>query len=223
MGWQTLGQFQLTRDWQVSEPVVGRFFRVRHTVSPLLYHRGLIAQAFNGSQGIELFDTQKVFAKEEADIYEFNRPQGLADLANRRLAFRRYDNYSNPWTVEIEVLEGSENVASPSPTPNPTPTPTPTPTPNPGESYKELIVESQGQTTFAIPEMNGQATYPATVRFFRNGTQIPYDGQRFDLFLVNNNPKQYELVWYVNYEDDIDPPGPTVLKTTDLLDLFWAY
>lgn len=99
MVWEPFTTFNVFHEWQVSPPVLGEIFRVRHTT--LLTGRGLIGQALLDDGQISIFDVRDTYVNVEHEIFLFIPFIGMVD---RRIAIRSVVQYSEPWTMAIDCL-----------------------------------------------------------------------------------------------------------------------
>jgi hypothetical protein len=102
MGWEVLTTLTVSREWQVSPPVAGAIFRVRHLT--LLYGDELISQALLSGSELSIFDVRSTYANIEPEIFSFVSFAGMVD---RRIAIKSLVQDAVPWMVVIEryVLE----------------------------------------------------------------------------------------------------------------------
>lgn len=108
MNWTNIGTITTTKDWQFTELFTGNYIRLRHSFSvprvdlPWGF-RGLIAQAFNYPNDIELLDVRKIYPQNYHDIYCVANPWVNYP---RRLAIRGQKRYSTSinWNIEIDVM-----------------------------------------------------------------------------------------------------------------------
>ena len=108
MTWNFLKEFQLSKDWQFTDPVEGEIFRIRHKLIRAEYFnktlaRGVIAQGFDDGN-INIFKSKLFAYKEEHEIFTLYYPQGLKE---RSLCFKRLDDSTDKWSIFVEVFRGS--------------------------------------------------------------------------------------------------------------------
>lgn len=100
--WTEVARLTLSRDWLFTSDTTGRFFRVRHLQGRRVFS-GWIAQADNSEPSSPVItDPQALHCKEQADLYEFQRP---ISFASRAIGFRRLDDSLSPWELAIDVWE----------------------------------------------------------------------------------------------------------------------
>lgn len=141
MPWEKLGIFFIKDDWTLTKPVEGELFRIKHFKiykSDKYYLKGVIAQAFKDSFGINTFDHKRFGYRPDPEIFEFYFPVGLGEHS---LAFKRLDASDISWRIEVEVFYSN----------------------NPTEDYQNYIANRFGNT--AITQFNqtlitNMALYP---------------------------------------------------------------
>jgi hypothetical protein len=97
VGWEVLTTLTLSREWQVSPPVAGEVFRVRHP--NILYGEGLISQAVLSGSELSIFDVRSTYSNVEPEIFSFISFAGMVD---RRIAIKSLVQDAVPWVVIIE-------------------------------------------------------------------------------------------------------------------------
>ncbi|MFN6450542.1 MAG: hypothetical protein RMX59_035145 [Nostoc sp. DedSLP05] len=107
MTWQSLGTFEITNTWILTDVISTELFRIQH-VSVVdstsdMYFRALIAQGFD-DDGINIFAPQRLTYREEKEILYLPLLKGLTE---QRLAFKRLDKSPIPWQINIEVFQSS--------------------------------------------------------------------------------------------------------------------
>ncbi|RAM50397.1 MAG: hypothetical protein C6Y22_17530 [Hapalosiphonaceae cyanobacterium JJU2] len=103
MPWLSLGEITLTQDWQISTPVEGEIFRIRHLSldNPKKeYLKAVISPAFV-DDGLNILSPKRLTYREEREIFLFYFPSGVA---SQQLAFKRLDVTDIQWTVSAEVF-----------------------------------------------------------------------------------------------------------------------
>lgn len=145
MPWEKLGIFFIKDDWTLTKPVEGELFRIKHFKiyqSNKYYLKGVIAQAFKDSFGINTFDDKRFGYRPDPEIFEFYFPVGLGEHS---LAFKRLDNSNITWRIEAEVFYSE----------------------NPAEDYQNYITNRFGQTainqinqTLITNTINNMSLYP---------------------------------------------------------------
>lgn len=105
MSWQSIASIQLTKDWQLTEPITGSAFRLKHLVNTNNPQdlRAVVAQAYDDNETLTYFNDKVVTFRIESQGFIF--PQ-IAGILNRKFALKRLDNLSDDWTIIIEVLDG---------------------------------------------------------------------------------------------------------------------
>jgi hypothetical protein len=109
MEWQPVGTIATTSNYVFTLAITGTLFKLKHITesSKRSSLKIAIRQAFEDNGTIALFDYKLINCKVEQDILLFSLPKGLN---NRRLAFKRVDNYlSEDWLIEIESLDFIES------------------------------------------------------------------------------------------------------------------
>lgn len=105
MEWQPVGTITTSSNYAFTPIITGTLFKLKHINQSLSKSNLKIAirQAFEDNGDLALFDYKLINCKVEQDIILFSLPKGLT---NRRLAFKRVDNYlDESWIVEIESLD----------------------------------------------------------------------------------------------------------------------
>jgi hypothetical protein len=112
MSWTSVGLISTTDDWQYTQPFVGDYIRIRHLLGAaqddLPYgFTGLIAQAFNFENTVELYNIRKLYPFNQEDIFPVINP---FPSQSRRLGIRGQKRYQTKinWRVVIDVWSGSE-------------------------------------------------------------------------------------------------------------------
>ncbi len=87
MAWSAVGTpIFLKTDWQYTEPVIGSYFKFKHSSFPNT-NSYLLAQAqFNPDNSVELADIQELKASSEAEIVCL---KSIPVFTNRRLAIKK--------------------------------------------------------------------------------------------------------------------------------------
>ena len=112
MSWTSVGLISTTDDWQYTQSFVGDYVRIRHLLGAaqddLPYgFTGLLAQAFDFENTVELYNIRKLYPFNQEDIFPVINPfPGRA----RRLGIRGQKRYQTKinWRVVIDVWSGSE-------------------------------------------------------------------------------------------------------------------
>lgn len=118
MSWTSVGLIPTTDGWQYTQPFVGDYIRLRHSLGvnqdDLPYgFTGLIAQAFDFEHTVELFEIRKLYPLNQEDILAVINP---FPGRSRRLAVKGQQRYQTriSWQVVIDVWQGAVNApASP--------------------------------------------------------------------------------------------------------------
>ena len=112
MSWTNVGLVSTTDDWQYTQPFVGDYVRIRHllgvTQDDLPYgFTGLLAQAFDFENTVELYNIRKLYPFNQEDIFPVINP---LTGRSRRLGIRGQKRYQTKinWRVVIDVWSGSE-------------------------------------------------------------------------------------------------------------------
>ena len=112
MTWTSVGLISTTDDWQYTQSFVGDYVRIRHLLGAaqddLPYgFTGLLAQAFDFENTVELYNIRKLYPFNQEDIFPVINP--LTGRA-RRLGIRGQKRYQTKinWRVVIDVWSGSE-------------------------------------------------------------------------------------------------------------------
>lgn len=105
MTWQQIANLNLTNAWQITAPVEGNLFRLKHTLSgisdPIPYLKGAIAQAeLIQGEPLTLYEAQRFhYQGSESEALRLEQPEGFQE---RRIAIRRLDAVPGNWNVQIE-------------------------------------------------------------------------------------------------------------------------
>ena len=112
MTWTSVGLISTTDDWQYTQPFVGDYIRIRHLLGAaqddLPYgFTGLLAQAFDFENTVELYNIRKLYPFNQEDIFPVINP---LTSRSRRLGIRGQKRYQTKinWRVVIDVWSGSE-------------------------------------------------------------------------------------------------------------------
>lgn len=112
MSWTNVGLVSTTDDWQYTQPFVGDYVRIRHLLGAaqddLPYgFTGLLAQAFDFENTVELYNIRKLYPFNQEDIFPVINP---LTGRSRRLGIRGQKRYQTKinWRVVIDVWSGSE-------------------------------------------------------------------------------------------------------------------
>lgn len=103
MNWQTLGEFTLIEDWQLTVPTQKEIFRVTHLSYPINkdYVLALVAQVFEVDEIISIFAPQRLSCRQEREIFNFPTLRNL----KRSLAFKRLDKDKEIiWRIKVECI-----------------------------------------------------------------------------------------------------------------------
>lgn len=148
MTWLSIATIALTQDWQYTAPVAGSLVRLRHNLAVTDYwgFRGHICQAFNDGGNRQLYQIRRFYAKPEFDLYQLIPPVGADD---RQIGLRRRDRYLNPWSVAIDVWEGSFSQSN----------------------AERLFVPVEGQTIFTLSD---PPQFPQLSELYVNGVKAEY-------------------------------------------------
>jgi len=107
MSWQSLGLFQVKSDWVLTPSVTSNIFRVSHVFTNVdTYLKAVIAKAFRDDRGLNIFHPQRLTSREEKEIFIFYFSD---EIATPSLAFKRLDNSSVKWFIEIEMFFSSSS------------------------------------------------------------------------------------------------------------------
>jgi hypothetical protein len=114
MPWQLISQITLTEQWQLTPPISGEIFRIKH--SPIFnpnkqYLKAVISPAFI-DDGINLLKPQRLSYRDAHEVFTFYFPQGIAQ---QQLAFKRLDSTYIDWHIEAEIFypaRGEEDFAN---------------------------------------------------------------------------------------------------------------
>ena len=102
MPWNNLGIYFVKDDWTLTPPVTAELFRIKHLKiyqSEKYYLKGVIAQAFKDSSGVNTFGDKRFSYRPEPEIFEFYFPVGLGQHS---LAFKRLDDSNIFWRIQVE-------------------------------------------------------------------------------------------------------------------------
>ncbi len=112
MTWTSVGLISTTDDWQYTQPFVGDYIRIRHLLGAaqddLPYgFTGLLAQAFDFENTVELYNIRKLYPFNQEDIFPVINP---LTSRSRRLGIRGQKRYQTKinWRVVIDVWSRSE-------------------------------------------------------------------------------------------------------------------
>ena len=112
MSWTSVGLITTTDDWQYTQSFVGDYVRIRHLLGAaqddLPYgFTGLLAQAFDFENTVELYNIRKLYPFNQEDIFPAINP---FPGRSRRLGIRGQKRYQTKinWRVVIDVWSGSE-------------------------------------------------------------------------------------------------------------------
>lgn len=112
MTWNNLALVPATDNWQYTEPFVGDYVRIRHLLGAdkrdLPYgFVGLLAQAFDFANTVELFEIVRIYPYNQEDIFKVVNPFPNQE---RRLAIRgqrKYETNLN-WQMVIDYWNAPE-------------------------------------------------------------------------------------------------------------------
>ncbi len=112
MVWTNVALINTKEGWQYTQPFVGDYVRIRHLLGvaqdDLPYgFTGLLAQAFDFENTVELYNIRKLYPFNQEDIFSVINP--FPDQS-RRLGIRGQKRYQTKinWRVVIDVWSGSE-------------------------------------------------------------------------------------------------------------------
>jgi hypothetical protein len=104
MGWELIQTFELTTEWQFTQPVEGNLFRLRYPDQPTIA-RAEIAQTEITDEIPDFFETTRINANQRK-ILEFKKPYCFTE---RRIALKQiYGEYQ--WDLSLEVFMPINNV-----------------------------------------------------------------------------------------------------------------
>ena len=109
MTWNILGTYFVKKDWSFSKIVSGEVFRIKHYLSNYKnneYLKGAIAPAFVDSKGTNIYNPKRFSYRKDLEIFTFYFPVGIEE---QKIAFRRLDDSSAIWKIQIDLLESSQN------------------------------------------------------------------------------------------------------------------
>lgn len=103
MPWQSLGEFQLTKDWRFTDPVEAEIFRIFHRPIPNKPERtlrGVVAQGFiDEDSQLNRFSSKLFTHGEDLEVFTFYFPAGLNEHS---IIIKRLDDSQIDWFVRIE-------------------------------------------------------------------------------------------------------------------------
>lgn len=107
MTWLHVATIQTSTSYQLTNVVEGSLFRIINISSSTNTSKLLlrIGQAFGSEEDLQLFDIRKITYKVVNELFLFTKPQGLTD---RKIFVKRDDFLSVDWTIEIQVLEETQ-------------------------------------------------------------------------------------------------------------------
>lgn len=106
MGWELIQTFELTTEWQFTQPLEGNLFRLRYPDQPTIA-RALIAQAEIVNEIPDFFQITRINANQR-EILEFKKPYCFTE---QRIALKQiYGEYQ--WDLSLEVFMPINNVTS---------------------------------------------------------------------------------------------------------------
>ncbi len=108
MAWELLTEASLLPEWQLTTPVQGEIFRIRHDaiINPQReYLKAVISPCFVDA-GVNLLSPKRLSYREENEIFLFYFPNGIAA---QQIAFKRLDTTSINWNIQIEVYKSSSS------------------------------------------------------------------------------------------------------------------
>ena len=114
MTWNRLGVFNVSPQWQFSEPVEGEFFRIKNTLSaptPSLWS-GLICQSQSGFNQPLIYEAERIWAvQDEWTAFRLIKPEFLP---NRSIGVKRLGNIrtSINWQLILEVWKPQNSLDS---------------------------------------------------------------------------------------------------------------
>lgn len=104
MGWELIQTFELTTEWQFTQPLEGNLFRLRYPDQPTIA-RALIAQAEIINEIPDFFQITRINANQR-EILEFKKPYCFTE---QRIALKQiYGEYQ--WDLSLEVFMPINNV-----------------------------------------------------------------------------------------------------------------
>lgn len=108
MTWSNIATIDTNENWQYSPIFSEKIVRLRHTSNNNLYSRGLVAQSFNNSNQLELFNVKRIYPFYGDDII-ICIP--ILEL-NQRLVIKGETKYkpSSFWKIAIDVWQGEFNL-----------------------------------------------------------------------------------------------------------------
>lgn len=102
--WKLVGTITGTRQWQFTNAVDGRWFRITHQMPDDYYGKGLICQADLANGDPLLSNIRRLYSKQQQEIYYIPKPVFYTD---RRIGVLTYLGLAE-WRVRIEVWDGPD-------------------------------------------------------------------------------------------------------------------
>ncbi len=110
MNWVNFAAINTNENWQYTPEFSGEIIRLRHSVSGEFPYGavGLIAQSFNYSEQLELYNVKKIFPFYGDDIITVVNPFG----GNQRLVVRGQTKYQTniSWVIYLDLWLGESNL-----------------------------------------------------------------------------------------------------------------
>lgn len=105
MTWSRVGVFNVSPQWQFSQPIEGDFFRIKNSLSaatPFLWS-GLICQSNSDFNESLIYEPRRIWANEnEWTVFNLSKPEFLL---NRSIGIRRLGDFrtSIQWQLILEA------------------------------------------------------------------------------------------------------------------------
>lgn len=100
--WESLGNFTINEEWQLTLPVNAEIFRITHLSVPIKqeYIKAVVAQGFQDDDTIiSISSPQRLTCRQEKEIFSFPSLDNL----EKQIVFKRLDKASEIiWKIQIE-------------------------------------------------------------------------------------------------------------------------
>lgn len=108
MSWSNIAVIDTNENWQYSPTFSEKIVRLRHSSNHNLYSRGLIAQSFNDSNQLELFNVKRIYPFYGNDIIVcipiLELPQRLVIKGETKYKPNSF------WKIAVDVWQGDFNL-----------------------------------------------------------------------------------------------------------------
>lgn len=101
MSWGYRASLTGNREWQFSNEIASPIIRVRWTIAPTLFYKGLIARVRTDDNGLpQFYNIKRIWSNPSQQVLDFS----LSDdsLENSQVAFKVLNGVPSQWNIDID-------------------------------------------------------------------------------------------------------------------------